>query len=188
MTKGWTGGNAQRARTALAKRTQWPTQCGICGRPVNPGDDWQLDHITPIAEAPEQAWNPDNHRITHAKCNATRGSRLGHKRKPSKGSIVSSDAPTATPTPPQRAPVSPERTTGGLEQPSGGAWVSEAGEASEPPTEAHRYLQRGSTMTTSPDPPEIEPAGHHLAGVQLTDHEWDLLARLAATRTAGDRR
>jgi 5-methylcytosine-specific restriction endonuclease McrA len=52
-----------------------PVICEICGKPVQPGDKWQLDHIVPRCQG--GAWYaPSNLRVLHAKCNNGPAKRL----------------------------------------------------------------------------------------------------------------
>lgn len=47
--------------------------CPMCGRPMHPGDDLDLDHTTPLALDARSRGD----RIVHASCNRAAGGRLG---------------------------------------------------------------------------------------------------------------
>jgi hypothetical protein len=66
-----------------------PRACIDCGRPIFPGDKWQVGHIVPVAIAKVQGWTtaqinaPSNLGPTHTKapgqraCNQIAGGKLG---------------------------------------------------------------------------------------------------------------
>ena len=57
--------------------------CWICGQPIDyraePGtpDAWEPDHVVPVAQAPDLAFDPGNVRPAHCSCNRSRGDRRG---------------------------------------------------------------------------------------------------------------
>ena len=54
-----------------------PAECERCGRMVNPGDRWELDHRIPRAEG--GAWyDPANLRAVHYACNRLDSWRLAN--------------------------------------------------------------------------------------------------------------
>lgn len=68
------GGDRIRIRHRLAKTL--PTTCALCGEEVSTDDRWDVDHIVPIRERPDLAFEMDNVRVAHALCNRRRGAGL----------------------------------------------------------------------------------------------------------------
>jgi len=62
-----------------AKRT-YPWICHLCGghieqHPTDPGGDWTLDHLVPIAIAGTRVPRLEDTRPAHRRCNASRGTK-----------------------------------------------------------------------------------------------------------------
>jgi 5-methylcytosine-specific restriction endonuclease McrA len=58
----------------ISRALQRGEVCGICGRPLQPGQKLHLDHVLP------RSWGgmdyPSNLRVSHATCNLRRGNQL----------------------------------------------------------------------------------------------------------------
>lgn len=73
MTHGarWSGRTVLRARAVWARRL--PLPCSRCGRPVEPWQRWQVDHLTALADG---GWAGEmNQWPAHGSCNERAGNR-----------------------------------------------------------------------------------------------------------------
>lgn len=48
--------------------------CGICGRPVDPSEKWEVDHIVPISRGGHHAY--DNVQLAHLACNRSKSNKM----------------------------------------------------------------------------------------------------------------
>lgn len=79
--RGWTGAKSRKARAYWFARLQAEDlPCSRCGEPVQVLDNWQVDHLTALAEGGDLD-DPDNLWPAHASCNARHGQRLSVARK-----------------------------------------------------------------------------------------------------------
>jgi len=66
--------------TRLSKRlrTEWRAQgvsCHLCGLPIRPDQEMDVDHLEPVNVAPHRAHNLMNLAPAHASCNRSKGDR-----------------------------------------------------------------------------------------------------------------
>jgi hypothetical protein len=67
-------------RTRLASQVEAGTAvCVDCGRPVLPGERWELGHKIAVALQPTALLEPGLVGITHRTCNRSAGAKLGNK-------------------------------------------------------------------------------------------------------------
>jgi hypothetical protein len=64
----------------LARRltAQWRAngcRCHICGRPIEPHQPLDVDHLEPVSVAPHRAYDVTNLAPAHASCNRRKGAR-----------------------------------------------------------------------------------------------------------------
>lgn len=77
----WTGDRVRRARAYWA--TTLPTQCARCGGIVTEDMRWNVDHIPARRFLPEEDWDrPEYQHVSHAKCDASAGGKLGNRIRP----------------------------------------------------------------------------------------------------------
>lgn len=74
----------KRLREQLYKRDRAANApCWICGQdidyraPSGTPDAWEPDHMLPVSERPDLAFDPGNVRAAHCACNRSRGSKRG---------------------------------------------------------------------------------------------------------------
>ncbi len=70
--KRWTGNRVVKARARWASLL--PLPCTRCGRPVEPGTPWDVDHMVPLSAGGSPGW--DNQGPAHRSCNRAHGARL----------------------------------------------------------------------------------------------------------------
>lgn len=75
----WGGRRVTELRKALAE--QLPMPCARCGKPVMPGQRWDIGHIVGRDVDPELAWDPDNWRVEHAACNRAAGAAYVNRKR-----------------------------------------------------------------------------------------------------------
>lgn len=74
----WSGPRVTRLRALFA--TRLPAPCTRCPRPVETGQDWDLDHLVSLTEGGAM-WDPANIGVAHASCNRSAGATLGNQRR-----------------------------------------------------------------------------------------------------------
>jgi hypothetical protein len=62
-----------------------PQPCGVCGRPVRPGDRWVVGHTIPRWERPDLTWVASNLRHEHESCSASTGTREVQRKAYARG-------------------------------------------------------------------------------------------------------
>lgn len=66
----------QQARAAMAKQVSTGcVNCCLCGQPIDPREDWHLDHN------PHDPTRTTYRGAAHARCNTSDGARRRHSRK-----------------------------------------------------------------------------------------------------------
>lgn len=104
----WSGRTVEKARAYMRATTQWPTPCGLCGKPVHPDPPkgWVVGHIKSRGAHPELTLVKSNWRIEHRKCSDATGQQgVIEKAKAEVRRSGFSPEPPASESPP--LPVSP---------------------------------------------------------------------------------
>ncbi len=73
----WGGQRTKTARAQWAPAVAQGYPCGFCGRPILPGEKWDVDHIIPRS----QGGTTGPTRPAHATCNRRAGQRLAINNK-----------------------------------------------------------------------------------------------------------
>lgn len=74
----WGGSAVTRVRAVLAATL--PRPCWRCGVTIEPGEEFDVDHVTPRAEG-GAVWDAGNWDVAHVSCNRSAGGQLGNERR-----------------------------------------------------------------------------------------------------------